>query len=503
MAKFHFCVLFSACGLTVFGQTTPAAAAPKPAAAKPSVAAPAGPKPIKWGKITVSGSLRTRFEGWDSFQADTGDGSYGFSGSIARLSLSQSLENWDWQIEMAAPILLGLPSNAVAAGTQGALGLGANYFTANDRNRNSVGLFAKQAFVRYKQGPHSLRVGRFEYMDGSEMTPKNGTLAAIKNTRINQRLLGHFGFTHVGRSFDGVHYQFNKPTGNFTLMTAVPTRGVFQTDGWGWNKTAFGYAAYTKPWGKGAHAGETRVLALYYEDWRNGVVKTDNRSLVARRADQTADIRIGTFGGHSIHAFDTKKVTYDLMIWGVGQTGKWGVLSHRAHAISLEGGFQPKAFKKLKPWFRGGFYDGSGDGNPNDSTHGTFFQVLPTPRPFARFPFFNMMNNRDWLGSMVLRPHAKVTISTEFHALALSNRNDLWLQGGGVFQPWTFGYAGRSTSGAKSLANLYDFNIDYRVRPNITVTGYVGHAQGLAAIRTIYPKGTGSNFGYLELLYRF
>ena len=143
-------------------------------------------------------------------------------------------------------------------------------------------------------------------------------------------------------------------------MTAVPTRGVFQTDGWGWNKTAFGYAAYTKPWGKGAHAGETRVLALYYDDWRNGVVKTDNRSLVARRADQTADIRIGTFGGHSIHAFDTKKVTYDLMVWGVGQTGKWGVLNHRAHAISLEGGFQPKAFKKLKPWFRGGFYDGSG-----------------------------------------------------------------------------------------------------------------------------------------------
>jgi hypothetical protein len=56
---------------------------------------------------------------------------------------------------------------------------------------------------------------------------------------------------------------------------------------------------------------------------------------------------------------------------------------------------------------------GSGDGNPNDNTHGTFFQVLPTPRPYARFPFFNMMNNEDTFGMLILRPHAKVTTSSE------------------------------------------------------------------------------------------
>ncbi len=483
---------------------TAAAQPAKPAGepAKPA-AAPAAPRPVKWGKITVSGSVRVRGEGWNYFPPDSGEGDYGYSGTIARLSLSQSLENWDWQLEMAAPILLGLPSNAIGPGTQGALGAGANYFTANDRHRNSLGLFAKQAFLRYKHGAHSVRFGRFEHMDGAEVTPKNGTLSFLKNTRINMRLLGHFGWTHVGRSFDGLHYQHNTAAGNFTFISAVPTRGVFQTDGWGWNKAAFGYAAYTRPWGKGKHTAETRALALYYDDWRNGVLKTDNRALATRRADMTADIRIGTFGGHSIHAFDTKPVTYDVVLWGVAQTGKWGLLDHRAHAISIEGGFQPKALKKWKPWFRGGFYDGSGDGNPNDGTHGTFFQVLPTPRPFARFPFFNMMNNRDWMAAMVLRPSPKVTVSTEFHSLALSNRNDLWLQGGGVFQPWTFGYVGRATGGAKSLANLYDASVDYRIRPNVTISGYFGHAQGLAAMRAIHPKGTQANFGYLEVLYRF
>jgi hypothetical protein len=85
----------------------------------------------------------------------------------------------------------------------------------------------------------------------------------------------------------------------------------------------------------------------------------------------------------------------------------------------------------------------------------------------------------------------------------LSNANDLWYSGGGAFQPWTFGYTGRSTSGAKSLANLYDSSVEYRVNRRITATAYVGYAQGRAAMKQLYPQGKDGRFGYLELLYRF
>ena len=132
---------------------------------------------------------------------------------------------------------------------------------------------------------------------------------------------------------------------------------------------------------------------------------------------------------------------------------------------------------------------GSGDGNPNDNRHGTFFQVLPTPRPYARFPFFNMMNTEDRFGALVLRPHSKITVSSEFHSLRLSNANDLWYSGGGVFQPWTFGYTGRATSGRRSLGNLYDTSVEYRATRRVTFTGYVGYTQGLAAMEQIYPQG--------------
>jgi hypothetical protein len=210
---------------------------------------------------------------------------------------------------------------------------------------------------------------------------------------VSQRLLGDFGWSDVGRSFDGVHYSFSRPGNDFTFVGAVPTRGVFQTDGWGWNRVGFGYAAYTHEWGKGRHHADTRIFALEYDDWRH-ILKTDNRPTAIRKPD-TENILIGTFGGHSLHSFATAAGTLDALAWGAFQSGRWGTQTQRAYAVDFEGGFQPRILPRLKPWVRGGYTLGSGDDNPNDKTHGTFFQVLPTPRPYARFPFFNMMNTQD------------------------------------------------------------------------------------------------------------
>jgi hypothetical protein len=472
--------------------------------APPAQAAPP-PAPLKIGGITVSGGFRTRAEDWHWFKGDTGDGSYLDSGNLFRLSLSQSKEFFDWQLEFAVPFLLGLPDNAIATGTQGQLGLGATYFVSNNRSQNSAMVFGKQGSIRLRNlggdAGRTLTIGRFEFLDGSEAIPKDATLAAVKRDRVSQRLIGNFGWAHVQRSFDGLQYLDSHPGGTFTFVGAVPTRGVFQTNGWGETNTAFGYAAYTKSWGSGAHTAETRALALYYDDWRP-VLKTDSRPLVARRGD-LKNIRIGMFGGHHMSAIATKPATFDFLAWGVGQTGRWGRLDHRAYAFDFEAGVQPNLLRKLKPWVRGAYSYGSGDSNPNDGTHGTFFQVLPTPRPFARFPFFNMENNRDIMGALILRPHKNVTTSSEFHSLALANENDLWYLGGGVFQPWTFGYTGRAPGGAKSLANLYDTSIEWRINRSVTATAYYGCAQGLAAIAAIYPHGKYGSLGYLELGYKF
>ena len=467
--------------------------------------------PIKLGGVVVTGTFRARAYAWDWFEASSGNNQYAYSGNLLRVNFAEQRKGWDWDAEFAAPFLLGMPGTATAAAPQGALGLGSNYYSANGNSQYSGMVFPKQLYVRIKGlGPGeagSLQVGRLEFNDGTELIPKNATLAALKRDRVSQRLIGTFGWSDVGRSFDGTRFSYSKPTNDFTFVAAIPTRGVFQTDGWGWNRAAFGYAAFTHEWEHGNHAADTRVFMLDYDDWRH-VVKTDNRP-AAVRAHETDNIRIETFGAHSLHALTTKAGDIDALAWGAVQTGRWGTQTQRAYALDFEGGFQPKVLArlkplaKLKPWLRGGFTMGSGDSNPSDSRHGTFFQVLPTPRPYARFPFFNMMNTEDRFGALVLRPHARVTVSSEFHALRLSNAKDLWYSGGGVFQPWTFGYVGRPTSGHRSLANLYDTSVEYRATRRTTLTAYFGHAQGLATMEQIYPHGKNSEFGYVEAMFKF
>ncbi len=467
------------------------------------------------GDVAFTGSLRARIYDWDWFQPTNGTtqytNQYVYAGNIARLNFSEKSAGWDWDAEFAAPFLLGLPSTATAPAPQGALGLGSNYYAANGNDKYTAMIFAKQLFFRLKglgSDSSALQLGRFEFNDATELTPKNATLAILKRDRISQRLIGTFGWSDVGRSFDGVHYSFSKPTDDFTFVAAVPTRGVYQTDGWGWNDVAFGYASYTHDWGHGNHSADTRFFVIDYDDWRDNVLKVDNRPTAVRKGD-TENIHIQTYGGHGLHVFTTGAGILDALGWGAYQGGRWGTQTQSAYAMDFEGGFQPKIapglkpLAALKPWIRGGYTMGSGDGNPNDKTHGTFFQLLPTPRPYARFPFFNMMNTEDRFGALVTRPHSRVTISSEFHSLRLTNANDLWYSGGGVFQPWTFGYNGRSTSGRRSLADLYDTSVEYRASRLLTFTAYYGYAQGLAAMEKIYPLGKDGEFGYLEAMLKF
>jgi hypothetical protein len=453
--------------------------------------------------LVFQGSVRSRLEAWDWFQGEAND-SYQFLGNIIRFELGQQLEKTEWKLEFAAPVLLGLPDDAVAPGVQGQLGMGAIYFVSNSARRNAAMLFPKQAYVRFKHiggRGHSLRLGRFEFSDGAEVQPKSPTLVALKNTRIQQRLLGPFGFVHVGRSFDGFHYTHETGPNNVTVVGAFPTRGVFQVDGWGWVNVGIGYGAWTRQLSFGKTSAELRAFGLYYHDWRS-IAKVDNRA-AALRAQDLANVRVGSFGGHYLQATTTSSGIFDLLAWGVGQFGKWSSLDHKASAIALEAGYQPPGLKALKPWLRGGYFHGSGDSDPNDASHGTFFNVLPTPRIYARFPFFNLMNVEDRFGELILRPHTKISIRADVHALRLAQNQDLWYLGGGAYNPWTFGYTGRAVQGARGLATFYDAGVDINATGRLSLGVYFGYAGGKSVMANIYPKGQNAQLGYIEATWRF
>lgn len=464
--------------------------------------AQSAPAPLKVGQVTIAGSFRTRMESWDWF-GDIPAGEYTYPGSILRVSASGSTKSIDWTGEVAFPFVLGLPTNAVGSGAQGPMGLGANYYVSNGNESNAADLFVKQAFVRFRNlagvQSQTLKVGRFEFIDGAETAPKNATLAAIKRDRIAHRLIGNFGFSHVGRSVDGAQYALDRGTWNITALAARPTRGVFDVDGWSDLNINVFYGAATRRGGSAAHESEWRVFGIGYDDYRHGLVKVDNRPVSARRAD-SGSLAIGTIGGHYLRADRTAAGTVDLLLWASDQFGSWGTLSQRAYAFALEAGWQPDA--KGAPWFRGGWDFGSGDGNPGDGTHGTFFQLLPTPRVYARLPFFNMMNLSDVFGEAIVRPSKIVTFRGDVHALRLADAADLWYQGGGAYQPTTFGYTGRPSNGNTPLATLVDASADITFSPHVTASGYFGCAFDRAVTDVIYGPGAG-RLAYVELLVRF
>ena len=173
-----------------------------------------------------------------------------------------------------------------------------------------------------------------------------------------------------------------------------------------------------------------------------------------------------------------------------------------ARSLAKRDGKPPVKF--LKPWLSAGYSYGSGDKNPNDSRHGTFFQVLTTPRQYARFPFYNMMNNEDWYGTP--QPAARVSklaLRSELHALRLASAADFWYSGGGAFQPHVSAYTGRPSNGHHGLANVWDLSADYQVTRAFSTTLYYGHAWGKSVIAAIYPKDANGQLIFLETNYHF
>jgi hypothetical protein len=456
----------------------------------------------KLGQLTVFGNWRFRTEAWDWFQPTAGQNAYAFSHSLLFLGLRQENKSFEWLVEAAQDTILGLPNNAVVPGVQGQLGLGGAYFAANGNENNASG-FVKQAYVGFNlPWRGKVLVGRFGFADGWEVTPNDHSVADLVRTRIAERLIGEFTFSAVQRSFDGVQVAFGAGNSNFTFLAARPTEGVYQVDAMGEVDVNLFYGAFNLPITYRAGAGELRIFALGYVDQRASVLKVDNRPIATRTAD-TQPIRIGTYGADYVHVFNPRRSgQFDFLLWGVFQNGNWGAQRQRSGAFVGELGWQlPES--GLKSRLSAGYSFGSGDSDPTDNVHGTFFQVLPTPRLYARFPFYNMENNEDFYGAGVFHLPHSLMVRSELHALRLASAQDLWYSGGGVYQSKTFGYIGRPSGGNRSLANVWDAGFDFPLRYGFSITMYYGHAWGNNVIVNVYPAGRNAQFGYVESNLRF
>ena len=472
-------------------------------AAGQTPSAPAS-KPSPSGTLPFSVSVydRTRANASQWFAAAPEAGTYGYVESLVRIGIAQRIRKFDWQLELSQPSILDAPSDAISpVAAQGQLGLGATYYGSNGNNSYPAAASLKQGYLRYHFGErnNNLRVGRFEFMDGQETQPKNTAITWLQTNRIAHRLIGNFGFSTGQRSFDGLDAHLVGARWDVTAMAARADQGVFNMNGNPELNVDLQYLAFTRNEFK-QHL-LWRVFGLGYHDGRTGLTKTDNRALAVRAADHH-NIRVGTYGGDVVASIPVRQGQFDFLTWGAYQDGKWGLQQHRAGAVAVEGGFQLTKVIST-PWLRGGFFYGTGDGNPLDNQHNTFLQVLPTPRIYARFPFYNLMNSKDQFVQLIDRPSKHIELRSDLHWLQLSSPNDLWYQGGGAFDNKVFGYTGRPANGHSSFASLADISADWQATSSLAVNFYYAHVWGKSVVRSIYPANRGAQYGYVEMVYRW
>ena len=448
--------------------------------------------------ISVSVYDRTRVDSWQWFAAPPYANAYSYVESLVRIGMAQRIHRWDWALELAQPSVLDAPSDAVSSvSAQGQLGLGGTYYASNT-NSYPAAAFLKQGYLRYDGEGSNLRLGRFEFFDGREVQTKNPTIGWLQTNRISDRLIGNFGFSTAQRSFDGLDAHWSSGAWNITAMAARANQGVFNMNGNPELNVDLQYLALTRSEWK-QHV-LWRAFAIGYHDGRL-VTKTDNRALAVRSADHQ-NVRIGTYGGDLLAAVPAGPGQFDFLVWGALQNGSWGDLGDSANAASVEGGYQlikaPTA-----PWLRGGWFRSSGDNNATDTTHNTFFQILPTPRVYARLPFYNLMNNTDEFVELMDKPAKRLALRADLHWLQLTSAHDLWYLGGGAYDNKVFGYTGRPANGHNSLASVPDISADWQATKNVALNFYYAYAQGKTVVAAIYPTDRNMQYGYVEFVYRW
>lgn len=444
-------------------------------------------------RVRLELSNRMRYERVDFFRTAPDSAirnyDYGFFGNRLQVGVRVLRDPVEIFVQYQNSLLTSLPKHAP--------GPGGSYFTNTPEVNQEKGIL-RNAWLRWKNpfdaSGVSLQAGRQLFRDGLEAPSADPTLLWLQKNRIAERLVGPFDYTHVGRSFDGAQLAYDDAAVNVTAFGFVPTWGGFEINA---NRELEVGVAGVSLNAKALEAlpgTNGRMFGLWYRD-RRDLVPVDNRPLPVRQADD-GDIEIYTLGANLTHVEPVGPGQLDLLAWGATQYGDWQSQSHRAWAYAFELGFQlPELW--AKPWLRLGINQSSGDSDPDDDEHESFFQVLPTSRLYAMYPFYNLMNNRDLFGQLVLRPAPIVTLAATAHWLRVSQDDDLLYAGGGATSNSVFGYSGTATGGRKGIGTMLDLSLSVQATVNVTLSGYYAHVFGCGMIDQAF-EGNDSSYAFAE-----
>ncbi|WP_236102312.1 alginate export family protein [Methylotetracoccus oryzae] len=420
------------------------------------------------------------------------ESTYNFVGNKFQLGVRAAKGPFEVFTQFQDTTIAALPENGV--------GIGAAYY-AQTPHTTQQSAFLRQGYAKFKSDGFSITGGRQLYFDAGQGVARNKNLKWIQDFRWAQRLIGPFEYTHVGRSFDGGQLGYQTDDYEIGGFAFLPTYGGFEINGMH-DISGINVAGLTANLKDSEAVGSTlgRVFWTYYSDTR-GLVATDNRPAPVRAATRSDPIEIHTLGAAGAHLLPLGPGNLDGSFFGYGQVGKWQNLDQNAWAYGVELGYQFSEYWSA-PWIRAGINSASGDPNPNDGEHQTFFQMLPTAWLYAQFPFYNMMNNQDVFLQAIFAPDPKVNLRVDFHWLTVNQSRDLVYSGSGATSNTYFGYNGAPTGGFDQLAYTAHMMLSVKPVDHVTVNLFYGHAFGQSILNAQY-TGNQGNYGFVETVLAF
>ncbi len=470
------------------------AQAPAPAASSPA-SSPA-PSPVPTWRLSAINTLRA--ESWRYFEPRPGGGDpdYDYLSDRLRVDLRGHWAKADLTLAIQHVGMVGLPEGALGPGP---LGLGPLYFDQGGRRVNSSQIYLRFANLRLPNvvSGVDLTLGRMGYTSGAEAPSGVPKIETVKRQRLDARIVGEFEWSIYQRVFDGVRVDVTQPRWRATGVAFMPTQGGFarQSNTTMRDVVVAGATVSSRPATGPGRRTQVQGFGWQYRDRRSVTQRPDNSG---RTAPSGVDIDVTTAGAVVLGAYPTGPGEADLLAWGVAQTGNWYGDDHRAFALALETGYQwPRA--PWRPWLRAGFFHASGDDDPADDSHGTFFPMLPTVRRFSQTTAYSTMNLRDVFVQIQARPRPALGLRLDLRRVDLASAADLWYAGSGatLARGPVFGYAGRRSNGSTRLGTSVEASADYAITPRVSVNAFVGHLRGGPVVTGTF-DGRRLWFGYLE-----
>lgn len=450
--------------------------------------------------VTASVSNLTRAESWSFFDPYpaaepgqlVGNPHYTFIGDRAELGVRVDGRRFDLAGAFNYVRLENLPTGAIGPG---GLGVGAFYFAATGLSY-SYQLYLSELTLRVSAGDDrsSITMGRMTFASGAEFAADNPSLETLKRERLHSRLVGNFEWSYYQRRFDGARLDLDRPAWHVTAAVWLPTQGGFEeSTNLSIPNVQVATASYTRK-----RAGEWQVFGTVYRDRRDMAAVVDN----TLSPDRPVDVTIAALGGSYARITPTRSGELDTVLWGAVQTGDWYGQSHRAASVAAEVGHRWTGAAG-RPWLRAGYLWSSGDGDPADGRHGTFFQMLPSSRKYSLSATYAQMNLTDAFVQAAFEPRG-VKTRIEVHAVGLASGQDLWYQGSGATASTGryFGFSGRAAGGHSRLGTVLEGAVDVPLKAYWSVNVYVGTMWGGGVVKHNF-SGTRLTFWYLENVFRF